>query len=103
MQIDSHPEAVSNHRFIRRLKMKRFFVTVLSVSVFFLGLGALVEKAGAKFKSDEKALELVRQARKALGGDAAIAGVQSLRIVGKTSRNIKADGVDHSMTGETEI
>jgi hypothetical protein len=83
--------------------MKRFFVTVLSVSVFFLGLGAMIEKAGAKFKSDEKALELVRQARKALGGDAAIAGVQSLRIVGKTSRNIKADGIDHSMVGETEI
>ncbi len=83
--------------------MKRFIVTILSVAVFFVGLGALVEKAGAKFKSDEKALDLVRKARVAIGGDAALANVQSLRIVGQTTRNIKVDGVDRAETGETEI
>ncbi len=83
--------------------MKRFAITVLSVAVFFVGLGALVDNVGAKFKSDEKALDLVRKARVAIGGDAAIASVQSLRIVGQTTRTVKFDGVERSEQGETEI
>ncbi len=83
--------------------MKRFIVTVLSVAVFFVGLGALVDNVGARFKSDEKALELVRRARIALGGDSALSGVQSLRIVGRTTRNFKTDGADKAESGETEI
>src|SRR5438445_5773802 len=83
--------------------MKRFIISILFASVFFIGVGALVDKAGAKFKSDEKALELIRQARLAIGGDSAIANVQSLRIVGQTTRNFKADGVERAESGETEI
>jgi len=83
--------------------MKRFIFTVLSVAVFFVGVGTLVDKAGAKFKSDEKALELVRQARLAIGGESAIASIQSLRIVGQTTKSFKSDGVVRSETGETEI
>ena len=52
--------------------MKSFIVSVLCVSVFFIGLGSLVDKVGATFKSDEKALELVRKARQAIGGDNAV-------------------------------
>ena len=51
--------------------MKRFVISILSIAVFFVGLGSLVEHVGAKFKSDEKALEIVRKARIAIGGDAA--------------------------------
>ncbi len=83
--------------------MKRFIISVLFVSVFCIGLGALVDKAGAKFKSDEKALALIQQARMAIGGNAAIANVQSMRIVGQTTRNFKVDGVDRAEKGETEI
>jgi len=83
--------------------MKRFIVTVLSVAVFFIGLGALVENVGAKFKSDEKALDLVRKARVAIGGDPAINGIQSLRIVGQTTRSFKVNGSDNSEQAETEI
>jgi len=83
--------------------MKRFIFSILFVTVFCVGLGALVDKAGAKFKSDEKALALIQKARVAIGGDAAITGVQSMVIVGKTTRNIKADGIDRSVQGETEI
>jgi len=83
--------------------MKRFVLTILGVSVFFLGIGALVERTGAKFKSDERALELIRKARIAIGGDSAIAGVQSLRIVGKATQNIKINDQDRTQTGETEI
>lgn len=83
--------------------MKKFILSVLSVAVFFVGVGSLVEKAGAKFKSDDKALELVRKARLAIGGDAAIANIRSLRIVGQTTRTFTADGAARNVTGETEI
>jgi hypothetical protein len=83
--------------------MKKFALTVVGAAVFFTGLGAIVENAGAKGKSDERALELVRKARLAIGGDAAINGVQSMRIVGQTTRSIKLDGAERSEQGETEI
>ncbi|MGE3466310.1 MAG: hypothetical protein AB7J13_05200 [Pyrinomonadaceae bacterium] len=83
--------------------MKRFILSVLAVSVFFLGVGALVEQTGAKFKSDEKALDLVRKARLAIGGDPAIAAVQSMRIVGRTKQTINVNGVERVEEGTTEI
>ena len=52
--------------------MKRFIFSILCVSVFFIGVGSLVERTGAKFKSDEKALALIDKARQAIGGDAAV-------------------------------
>ncbi len=83
--------------------MKRFIFSVLAVSVFFLGLGALVEKTGAKFKSDEKALDLVRKARVAIGGDSAINSIESMTIVGRTTHKVKINGVESTQEGETEI
>jgi hypothetical protein len=83
--------------------MKRFLFSVLCVSVFFVGLGALVDQAGAKFKSDEKALELIRKARTAIGGDTAIAGVQSIRILGRSTQKINVGGKESVEEGETEI
>lgn len=83
--------------------MKRFIFSVLVVSIFFLGLGALVERTGASFKSDERALELVRKARVAIGGEAAISAVQGMVITGRTTQTIKINGVDRTETGETEI
>ena len=83
--------------------MKRFILSTLAVTVFFLGLGSLVERTGAKFKSDEKALALIAKARIALGGDEAIKNIQSLSIVGRTSKTFKVDGADRTDSGETEI
>lgn len=83
--------------------MKRFIFSILAVSVFFTGVGALLEKAGARFRSDEKALALIQQARQALGGDSAINSVQSLRIVGQTSRTFNFNGSSKTVQGETEI
>jgi hypothetical protein len=86
-----------------RQLMKKFIATVLSVSIFFLGLGTLVDKVGAKFKSDEKALDLIAKARQAIGGDAAIASIQSMRITGKTTRNFNLDGSTVTEQGDTDI
>ena len=63
--------------------MKRFVISVLSIAVFFVGLGTLCDQVAAKFKSDDKALEIVRKARTALGGDAALAEVRSMTITGR--------------------
>jgi hypothetical protein len=83
--------------------MKKFITTVLSVSIFFLGLGTLVDKVGARFKSDEKALELIAKARQAIGGDAAISSIQSMRITGKTTRTFNVDGKSVTEQGDTDI
>ena len=83
--------------------MKRFIVSILCVTVFCVGLGALVEKAGANFKSDEKALGLIRQARLALGGEQSIADVRSMIIKGNTTLTFTVDGVSRTEQGETEF
>lgn len=83
--------------------MKRFIVTVLSVSVFFVGLGAIAETVGAKFKSDQKALEIIAKARQAIGGDAALAEVRSMVIIGRTTHTFKIDGQERAEQGESEI
>lgn len=83
--------------------MKRFIVSVLCVSVFFIGLGSLADNVGAKFKSDEKALELIKRARVAIGGDANIASVRSLSITGKATQNFAVDGASRSEQGDLEI
>src|SRR4051794_40268853 len=87
----------------RRQIMKRFIFSILVVSVFCIGLGALADRAGANYKSDEKALALIQKARQAIGGDKAIASIQSMIIAGKTSRTLKIDGAERSVQGETEI
>lgn len=83
--------------------MKRFIVSILCVSVFFIGLGSLVEKAGAKFKSDPRALEIIKQARQAIGGEAAIANVRSMTITGTSTHNFVVDGMARSEAGSLEI
>lgn len=83
--------------------MKRFIISILCVTVFCIGLGALVEKAGARFKSDEKALALVKQARLAIGGDQSIAEVRSMTIKGSTTLTVKVNGATRNEQGETEI
>ena len=82
--------------------MKKFIGMTVAVSIFFIGIGALVQSTAAKFKSDEKALELVSKARRALGGDTAVRGIKSMRIVGTTTRTAKSDA-QRSSQGETEI
>jgi hypothetical protein len=83
--------------------MKRFIFSVLCVTVFCIGLGALVEKAGARFKSDERALALIKQARIAIGGEQSIADVQSMVIKGNTTITFKSKDGARTENGETEI
>lgn len=83
--------------------MKRFIVTVLCVSVFFIGLGTLVENVGAKFKSDEKALALISQARQAIGGEQSLAAVRSMTITGRATKTFEVEDVARTEQGDVEI
>jgi hypothetical protein len=83
--------------------MKRFIVSILGVTVFCIGLGALADKAGATFKSDEKALAIIRQARLAIGGDQSIAEVRSMIIKGNTTVTFRTPDGGRTEQGETEI
>lgn len=83
--------------------MKKFIISILSVSVFFIGLGGLVEKTSANFKSDARALELIRLARIAIGGDANIANVRSMTIKGATANTFETNGIAENKQGDLEI
>lgn len=82
--------------------MKRFTISVLAVSVFFLGLGSLVDRTSAMFKSDDAALALIAKARRAIGVDSATA-VNGMIIKGRTQRSITIKGETKDVSGETEI
>jgi hypothetical protein len=84
-------------------KMKRFVVSVLCASVFFIGLGNLVENVGAKFKSDERALEILRQARQAVGGDQSIAAVRSMTITGRATKTFDFGETQKTEQGDWEV
>lgn len=83
--------------------MKKFIISVLCVSVFFIGLGGLVESTSAKFKSDARALELVRLARVAIGGDSNINNVRSMTISGTTAKTFKTANEEQIKGGSFEI
>lgn len=83
--------------------MKRFFISILCATVFFIGLGTMIEKTAATFKSDDKAMELIRQARQAIGGDSAINSVKSMTILGKTTKTFEVEGTARTEQGDLEI
>ena len=83
--------------------MKRFIAFVFGISVFFVGLDTLVQGVSARFKSDEKALEIVRAARTAIGGESKIREIRGLVIVGKTTQTHRMGGVEKTFVGDTEI
>lgn len=83
--------------------MKRFILSILCTTVFFLGLGGLFQRTQANFKSDERALTLIRQAREAIGGDANINNVRSMTISGKVTKSFETEGAANTETGDLEI
>lgn len=83
--------------------MKRFIFSILCVSIFFIGLGSLVDKAKARFKSDERALTIIAQTRQAIGGDAAIKNIRSMTITGNAAQTLTIDGAARTEQGNLEI
>ena len=83
---------------------KKITVLLLQVSLVWMGLLVLIDSVGAAKKDAERALELLRQARAAIGGDAAIQSVQSISVKGSNRRVIKIQNqADKELNGEFEI
>ena len=83
--------------------MKKFLTTALFVSVFFIGVSAIIDSASANLSSDDKALELIRAARIAIGGDQNLAEVRSMSIKGNVTHFYERDGVQNTKLGSLEI
>lgn len=83
--------------------MKKFLVYAFAIAFLFIGVGSVIDRAGATFKSDAKALEIVNRARLALGGDAALAEVRSLSISGRSTHTFKIGDTVRTEPGEMEI
>jgi hypothetical protein len=83
--------------------MKKFIVSILCAATFFIGLGGLIEGVGAKFKSDERALELLRRARQAVGGEQSISAVRSMTVTGRVTKTFDFDGTAKSEQGDWEM
>jgi hypothetical protein len=83
--------------------MKKFIISILCVAIFFIGLGGLIEETGARFKSDERALELIKQARAAIGGEEAIKNVRGLTITGKATKTTNINGAEQIKQGDLEL
>jgi hypothetical protein len=62
-----------------------------------------VENVGARFKSDARALELLKQAQQAIGGDSAIRNIQSLSVTGKATKTFEVEGIANSEQGDWEL
>jgi hypothetical protein len=84
-------------------KMKKFIISTLCVAIFFIGLGGLIQETGARFKSDDRALELIKQARQAIGGEEAIKSVRGLTIIGKATQISNINGAEQTKQGDLEL
>lgn len=83
--------------------MKKFIISVLCAAVFFIGLGGLIQDAGARFKSDERALDLIKQARQAIGGEEAVGNIKAMTIKAAVTKTFELEGESKTEQGELEI
>ncbi len=91
--------------------MKKLVVSALFVSVFFIGISGLISGVSAKFSSvenaeisqDGKALELIRAARIALGGNQNLTAVKSMTVKAATTHFSDKNGVQDVKQGSLEI
>lgn len=83
--------------------MKKFIFSILCVTVFFIGLGGLIQETGARFKSDERALALIKQAQIAIGGEEAVRSVRAMTIKGNVAKTLDFEGASRTEQGELEI
>lgn len=83
--------------------MKKFIISTLCVAVFFIGLGGLIQETGARFKSDERALNLIKQAQTAIGGETAVRQISSMTIAGSVTKTFDFDGAAKTEQGDLEI
>ncbi len=81
--------------------MKLFIVKCLVIAAILIGFGNFINDASAKLGFDEKALELIKKSRAAIGGNSAIDSVKSMTITGEINQLRTTNG--EKKAGEMEI
>ncbi len=84
--------------------MRRFIPYFIKISIVLMVISFIGQQVSATKNDVERALDLLRQARAAIGGDAAISSIQSLSINGKSNRHLQTpDQGDKQLSGDFEL
>ena len=83
---------------------KKMTILFVQLSLVWMGISVVMNTVSATKKDGERALELLRQARAAIGGDVAVKNVQSLSMKAKTHRVFKVKNqADKEIVGDIEM
>lgn len=84
--------------------MRKIIPFIIKLSVVLMVLSVIGQQVTATKGDVERALELLKQARAAIGGESTIGSVQNLSINGKSSRQVRLpDQAGKQLTGEFEM
>lgn len=83
---------------------KKLTILFLQISLVWMGVSVLVDSVNATKQNSERALDLIRQARAAIGGEGAVKNVQNLSMKGKSHRIVKVKNQsDRELNGDFEM
>ena len=82
--------------------MKKFALLITLTALFFTGLGAIMQKASASLRSDDKALIIIKKSRQAIGGEQKIMMIKSLSIKGNRAYDV-SEASKSAIEGAAEI
>ncbi len=84
--------------------MRKFVPLILKLSVMLVAISVISQQVTATKGDVEHALELLKQARTAIGGESAINSIQNLSINGRTRRQIQIPNeAEQTLNGEFEL
>ena len=84
--------------------MRKIIPLVIKLSIVLMVLSVIGQQVSATKGDVERALELLTQARAAIGGESSIGSIQNLSITGKSSRHVRLpDQADKQLNGEFEM
>lgn len=84
--------------------MQKIIQYVIKFSVILMMLSVIGQQVSATKGDVERAMELLKQARAAIGGESAIGSVQNLSFNGKSSRQLRTTSQDgKQLNGEFEM
>lgn len=83
---------------------KKLTILFLQISLVWMGISVLTDSVNATKQDAARALELLRQARAAIGGEEAVNNVQNISYKGKSKRVIKIKNQpDREIMGDVEM
>ena len=83
---------------------KKLTILFLQISLVWMGVSVLVDSVNATKKDAARALELMSQARTAIGGEDAVKNVQNISMKGQSRRVVKIKNqADKELNGEFEM